>query len=161
MKPEIRVGLGYDIHRLTEEDELILGGVKIPYKYGLKGHSDADVLIHALMDAILGALGKGDIGKHFPDDQSQYKGISSLLLLKRVYEEMKKEKYKVNNIDLVMIAEEPKIAPYISQMKENISEILSIEKDLINIKATTAEGLGFIGKKQGMASKALVTLVSS
>lgn len=145
----IRVGNGFDVHGFKEARKLILGGVCIPYKYGLFGHSDADVLTHAIMDALLGACGKGDIGRHFPDTDEQYKDISSLVLLQKVNKII--APYKVNNIDATIIAQEPKIAPYISQMEANIADTLKVSIDQVNIKATTSEKLGFVGRKEGIA----------
>jgi 2-C-methyl-D-erythritol 2,4-cyclodiphosphate synthase len=155
----MRIGHGYDVHRLAEGRQLIIGGVNIPYKYGLDGHSDADVLIHAIMDALLGAVGFGDIGKHFPDTDDKYKGISSLLLLKRVREILDENSYAIVNIDATIIAQAPKMSPYISDMKVNIAQALNMNPEFINIKATTTEGLGFTGRKEGIAAHA-VTLVN-
>jgi 2-C-methyl-D-erythritol 2,4-cyclodiphosphate synthase len=154
----VRVGFGYDVHRLVRERKLILGGVEIPYEYGLLGHSDADVLVHALMDALLGALALGDIGKHFPDTDPQFKGISSMLLLKEVKKLLQEKGYRVNNADILVVAEHPKLAPFIEAMKENIADMLETETDRINIKATTTEGLGFTGTGEGMAAYAVVTI---
>lgn len=154
----MRVGFGYDVHRLVRERKLILGGVEIPYEYGLLGHSDADVLVHALMDALLGALALGDIGKHFPDTDPQFKGISSMLLLKEVKKLLQEKGYRVNNADILVVAEHPKLAPFIEAMKENIADMLETETDRINIKATTTEGLGFTGTGEGMAAYAVVTI---
>ena len=138
----MRVGLGYDVHKLTEGRDLILGGVKIPYEKGLLGHSDADVLLHAIMDALLGAAALGDIGKHFPDTDERYRGISSMELLKHVGKLLEEKLYLIENIDATIIAQRPKMLPYIEQMRENIAEVLGLEKEQINIKATTEEGLG-------------------
>lgn len=154
----MKIGIGYDVHKLALERKLIIGGVEIPHEFGLLGHSDADVLIHAIMDSILGALGKGDIGKHFPDSNESYKGISSLELLKQVKLILINEGYGIGNIDAVIIAQEPKMAPYINQMKTNIAECLCCEAEKINIKATTTEWLGFEGRKEGIASQAVVLL---
>lgn len=154
----MRVGIGYDVHRLVEDRKLIIGGVEIPYELGLLGHSDADVLLHAIKDALLGAAALGDIGKHFPDTDPKYKGISSILLLKHVGELLKEKGYMPNNIDAVIIAQRPKMAPYISQMCQNIAETLGIEVNQVNIKATTTEGLGFTGTGEGIASQAVATL---
>ncbi|HHT62529.1 MAG: 2-C-methyl-D-erythritol 2,4-cyclodiphosphate synthase [Bacillota bacterium] len=154
----MRVGFGYDVHRLVRERKLILGGVEIPYEYGLLGHSDADVLVHALMDALLGALALGDIGKHFPDTDPQFKGISSMLLLKEVKKLLQEKGYRVNNADILVVAEHPKLAPFIEAMRENIADMLETETDRINIKATTTEGLGFTGTGEGMAAYAVVTI---
>ena len=141
----MRVGMGYDVHRLTEGRDLILGGVKIPYEKGLLGHSDADVLLHAIMDALLGAAALGDIGKHFPDTDEKYSGISSMKLLKHVAGLLEENLYIVENIDATIIAQKPKMRPHIAQMEENIASALGIERDRVNVKATTEEGLGFTG----------------
>lgn len=154
----MRIGMGYDVHRLTEGRDLILGGVKIPYEKGLLGHSDADVLLHAVMDALLGAAALGDIGKHFPDSDPAYKGISSLKLLEHVGELLEKEGYTVGNIDATIIAQRPKMAPHIPVMRKNIAEVLRIEENQINIKATTEEGLGFTGSGEGISSQAVCLL---
>lgn len=151
----MRVGMGYDVHKLVEGRDLILGGVKIPHTLGLLGHSDADVLLHAIMDALLGAAAKGDIGKHFPDTDEQYKGISSLELLKRVKNVLAIEKFSILNIDSTIIAQKPKMAPYIDKMRKNIAEALDISINQINIKATTEEGLGFTGEGQGISAHAI------
>lgn len=151
----MRIGLGYDVHKLCKNRELILGGVKIPYELGLLGHSDADVLLHAIMDSILGAAGLGDIGKHFPDTDNTYKGISSLSLLAEVDKLLKTHSYKIINIDATIIAQRPKMAPYIDDMKKNISNILKIQGNQINIKATTEEGLGFTGEGLGISSQSI------
>nr|WP_294666048.1 2-C-methyl-D-erythritol 2,4-cyclodiphosphate synthase [uncultured Blautia sp.] len=154
----MRVGMGYDVHRLTENRELILGGVKIPWEKGLLGHSDADVLIHAIMDALLGAAALGDIGQHFPDTDPAYEGISSVKLLEHVAALLEEKGYGVGNIDAVIIAQKPKMAPHIPQMKANIAEALHMESDLLNIKATTEEKLGFTGREEGIASQAVCLL---
>ena len=154
----IRVGMGYDVHRLTEDRDLILGGVKIPWEKGLRGHSDADVLIHAVMDALLGAAALGDIGKHFPDTDPAYKGISSILLLERVTKLLREKGYEIGNIDATIIAQKPKMAPHIAQMKENMSKAMGIDSSRLNIKATTEEGLGFTGREEGIASQAICLL---
>lgn len=151
----MRVGMGYDVHKLVEGRPLILGGVEIPHTLGLLGHSDADVLVHAIMDALLGAAALGDIGKHFPDTDPQYKGISSMKLLEHVRLLLEKNGYVVENIDATVIAQKPKLRPYIAQMEENIAKILGIVKEQINIKATTEEGLGFTGKKEGISAQAI------
>ncbi len=151
----IRVGLGYDVHKLTENRKLIIGGVNIPYDKGLLGHSDADVLIHAIMDALLGASKLGDIGVLFPDTDPKYKGISSVTLLKYVKEEMDKKNIKVINIDSIIVAQSPKMRPYIADMEKNIAEALNMSVDDINVKATTEENLGFTGSGEGIASKAV------
>lgn len=152
---DIRIGHGYDVHRLTEGRDLILGGVKIPYEKGLLGHSDADVLIHALLDAILGALGQGDIGRHFPDNDEKYKGISSMLLAKEVAEILKNSGYYLSNIDITVIAQKPKLATYINEMRANIASVFSLEDTRVNIKATTEEGLGFTGSGDGISAHAV------
>lgn len=154
----MRIGNGYDVHRLTEGRDLILGGVKIPYEKGLLGHSDADVLLHAIMDALLGAAGLGDIGRHFPDTDPEYKGISSLMLLKRVGKLLQEKVFFIGNIDATIIAQKPKLAPYLEEMKKNIAEVLHIAEDQINIKATTEEGLGFTGALEGISAQAVVLL---
>ena len=154
----MRVGMGYDVHRLTENRELILGGVKIQWEKGLLGHSDADVLIHAIMDALLGAAALGDIGQHFPDTDPAYEGISSVKLLEHVAALLEEKGYGVGNIDAVIIAQKPKMAPHIPQMKANIAEALHMESDLLNIKATTEEKLGFTGREEGIASQAVCLL---
>ena len=154
----MRVGLGYDVHRLTEERKLILGGVEIPWEKGLLGHSDADVLVHAVMDALLGAAALGDIGQHFPDTDPAYKGISSLRLLDHVAGLLKKQGFSVGNIDAVIIAQKPKMALYIPKMRQNIAQALGISADRVNIKATTEEKLGFTGREEGIASQAVCLL---
>ena len=148
----MRVGMGYDVHRLTEGRDLILGGVKIPYEKGLLGHSDADVLIHAVMDALLGAAALGDIGRHFPDTDPMYKGISSIRLLEHVGRLLEEERYLVENIDATIIAQRPNMLPHIESMRKNIAETLGISVDQVNIKATTEEGLGFTGTGEGISS---------
>lgn len=154
----MRVGLGYDVHRLVEGRDLILGGVKIPFELGLLGHSDADVLLHAVMDALLGAAGLGDIGKHFPDTDPAYKGISSIVLLEHVGKLLEEHMYIINNIDATIIAQRPKLRPYMEEMEENIAKALRMEKDRINLKATTEEGLGFTGAMEGISSQAICSL---
>jgi 2-C-methyl-D-erythritol 2,4-cyclodiphosphate synthase len=154
----MRIGFGYDVHPLVEDRKLILGGVEIPFEKGLEGHSDADVLLHALCDAILGALGEGDIGKHFPNTDPQFKGISSLQLLRAVAVKMAEKNFILGNLDSTVVAERPKIGPFIPQMKEQIAGALRISPQRINIKATTTEGLGFIGEGKGMAAYAVVLL---
>ncbi len=154
----MRVGIGYDVHRLVEDRKLIIGGVEIDYKLGLLGHSDADVLIHAVMDSILGALALGDIGKHFPDSDKVYKDISSMKLLERINELLAEREYRINNIDCVIIAQKPKLVPYIEDMRENIGRVLNTSKDSINIKATTTEKLGFEGREEGIAAQAVCTI---
>lgn len=155
----MRIGFGYDVHRLVEGRALILGGINIPYELGLLGHSDADVLVHSIMDALLGALGEGDIGKHFPDTDNKYKDISSMELLKQVDKIIKNKNFKVNNIDATIVAEKPKLAPYIQEMIDNIADCLGVSKGNINIKATTTEGLGFVGIGQGIACYAVCTII--
>ena len=154
----MRVGMGYDVHKLTEGRDLILGGVKIPWEKGLLGHSDADVLIHAVMDALLGASALGDIGKHFPDTDPAYKGISSLKLLEYVMDLLEKNGFSVGNVDAVIIAQKPKMAPHIPQMRKNLAEAMRIPKARVNVKATTEEGLGFTGRGEGIASQAVCLL---
>ena len=156
----MRIGNGYDVHRLTENRKLILGGVEIPFEKGLLGHSDADVLIHAIMDALLGALALGDIGKHFPDNDESYKGICSILLLEKVMEIIAKEGYKIGNVDAIIVAQRPKLAPFISKMQQNIAKACGTKLNQISIKATTEEGLGFTGSGEGIASYAVVLLES-
>lgn len=148
----MRVGFGYDVHRLAEGRPLVLGGVEIPYEKGLLGHSDADVLVHAVMDALLGAAGAGDIGRHFPDTDDRYKGISSLVLLSRVGEVLREKGFTVGNIDAVIVAQRPKLAPYMEEMKLKMAEALGIGSSKVNVKATTTEGLGFTGAGEGIAA---------
>ena len=155
----MRVGMGYDVHRLVEDRKLILGGVEIPYEKGLLGHSDADVLLHAIMDALLGAAALGDIGKHFPDTDPAYKGISSIRLLEHVGKLLEEENYVVGNIDATIIAQRPKMAPHIPKMRANVAKALQIEESQINIKATTEEGLGFTGTGEGISSQAICALI--
>ena len=155
----MRVGMGYDVHRLTENRDLILGGVKIPYEKGLLGHSDADVLLHAIMDALLGAAAMGDIGKHFPDTDPEYEGASSMKLLEHVGKLLEEENYQIINIDATIIAQRPKMAPHIPQMVENVARVLKLEKNQVNIKATTEEGLGFTGTGEGISSQAICALM--
>lgn len=154
----MRVGIGYDVHRLGVGERLVLGGVEIPYEKGLIGHSDADVLTHAIMDAILGALGKKDIGCHFPDNDPQYRGILSLKLLARVKEIMDECGYQLGNLDTVVLAQAPKLAPYMEQMVQSIADILAADPAQVNIKATTTEKLGYIGRGEGIAAEAVVLL---
>lgn len=151
----MRVGHGYDVHKLVSRRKLIIGGVEIPYSLGLLGHSDADVLIHAVMDALLGAAALGDIGRHFPDTDDEYKGADSIKLLKHVGNLLDEKGYKISNIDATIIAERPKMAPYIEKMRKNISLALNIDTDCINVKATTEEGLGFTGNGEGISSHAV------
>lgn len=155
----MRIGLGYDVHRLVENRELFMGGVKIPYSKGLLGHSDADVLIHSIMDSLLGAAGLGDIGKHFPDTDEKYKGISSIKLLEHVSALLQSNNYKVGNIDATIIAQKPKMAPYIPDMIKTISHALKIDENKVNIKATTEEGLGFTGREEGIAAQSICLLL--
>jgi 2-C-methyl-D-erythritol 2,4-cyclodiphosphate synthase len=154
----MKVGIGYDIHRLVTGRKLVLGGVEIPFEKGLSGHSDADVLAHSICDAILGALGKGDIGLHFPDTDPKYKDISSLILLGKVSEIMTKENFQINNLDSVIIAQKPHLLPYVEEMKKNVSKVLNSSREVINIKATTNEGLGLIGQGEGIAAYTIVSL---
>ena len=154
----MRIGMGYDVHKLTEKRKLILGGVDIPYEKGLLGHSDADVLIHAIMDAILGAAALGDIGKHFPDTDPAYEGISSIKLMEHVAGLLCENGFEICNIDATVIAQRPKLAAYIPQMRQNMADALGIEVSQINVKATTEEGLGFTGAGQGIASQAICLL---
>lgn len=156
----LRIGMGYDVHRLVEERKLIIGGVEIPHNLGLLGHSDADVLVHAIMDALLGASALGDIGKHFPDTDPQYKGISSIALLEYVGKLLAENKVSIHNIDATIIAQKPKMAPHIVAMRENIAKALKIDMNQINVKATTEEGLGFTGTEEGIASQA-ITLITT
>ena len=155
----MRVGLGYDVHRLVENRDLIIGGVKIPHHLGLLGHSDADVLLHAIMDSILGAACLGDIGKHFPDTDDKYKGISSILLLKEVGKLILDKGYTIGNIDATIIAQNPKMLPQIDTMRSNIAEALNIDIKNINIKATTEEQLGFTGQELGISSQSICLLI--
>lgn len=155
----MRVGLGYDVHRLVEGRKLIIGGTDVPHETGLLGHSDADVLTHAIMDSILGALALGDIGKHFPDTDQKYKGADSIKLLEYVYNLIKEKGYKIGNIDATIIAQRPKMAPHIQGMREIISKALNTSIENINIKATTEEKLGFTGKEEGIASQSICLLV--
>ena len=154
----MRIGHGYDVHRLVEGRDLILGGVKIPYEKGLLGHSDADVLLHAVSDALLGAAGLGDIGRHFPDTDPQYKGADSLELLRQVYRKISEKGYRVGNIDVTMIAQKPKLKDYIPQMQANIAAAVEMAPDRVNVKATTEEKLGFTGTGEGMSCHAVCLL---
>lgn len=154
----MRVGMGYDVHKLVEGRDLILGGVKIPYEKGLLGHSDADVLLHAIMDALLGAAALGDIGRHFPDTEEAYKGISSVKLLEHVGKLLEDHLYVIENIDATIIAQRPKMLPYIPEMRQRIAEALQIETDQVNVKATTEEGLGFTGSGEGISSQAICAI---
>ena len=154
----MRVGMGYDVHKLVEGRDLILGGVTIPYEKGLLGHSDADVLLHAIMDALLGAAALGDIGRHFPDTEEAYKGISSMKLLEHVRTLLDEKLYVIENIDATIIAQRPKMLPHIPAMRQNIAEALQIEVDQVNVKATTEEGLGFTGSGEGISSQAICAI---
>jgi 2-C-methyl-D-erythritol 2,4-cyclodiphosphate synthase len=153
-----RVGIGYDVHRLEEGYKLIVGGVEIPFERGLKGHSDADVLVHAICDAILGALALGDIGEHFPDTNEEFKGISSLILLKEVNKKAKNLGFQVVNVDSVVVAQRPKFSPYREKMRKNIANVLNIPVENVSVKATTTEKLGFEGRGEGISAKAVVLL---
>ena len=154
----MRVGIGYDVHKLVENRKLILGGVDIPHEKGLLGHSDADVLLHAISDALLGSAALGDIGKHFPDSDDRYKGISSLILLKHVGDLLNEKNYAVNNIDATIVAQRPKLLSYIEQMRQNVATTLNIPLEDVNIKATTEERLGFTGSEEGISSYAVCTI---
>ena len=158
---DIRIGHGYDVHRLTENCDLIIGGVKIPYEKGLLGHSDADVLVHAILDAVLGALGEGDIGKHFPDTDERYKGINSMLLAENVASLLLGKGYTVGNIDATVVAQRPKLSPYIQEMRANIAKVFGVTPDRVNIKATTEEKLGFTGSGEGISSHAVCLIIKS
>ena len=155
----MRIGQSIDIHQLVEGRPLILGGVTIPYEKGLKGHSDADVLLHAIIESIIGALGEGDIGKHFPDTDPAYKGISSMILLERTYELMTSKGYQIGNIDSIIMTEQPKMAPHIPKMRENVARVLHCNLSCINIKATRGEKMGFVGRGEGIVSQAVCLLV--
>jgi 2-C-methyl-D-erythritol 2,4-cyclodiphosphate synthase len=154
----MRIGQGFDVHKLTEGRPLIIGGIDIPYEKGLLGHSDADVLLHAISDAVLGAIGEGDIGKHFPDTDPAFKDADSKKLLFHVWQLVKEKGYKLGNVDCTIIAEKPKMAPYIGEMRETIAELLEAEMSAVNVKATTSEKLGFTGRGEGIASQAVVLL---
>ena len=156
----MRVGMGYDVHRLVEDRPLILGGVEIPYEKGLLGHSDADVLLHAIMDALLGAAALGDIGKHFPDTDAAYKGASSIKLLEHVGKLLEEKCYMIDNIDATIIAQKPKMRGYFDTVRKNVADTLGIELDQVNIKATTEEGLGFTGSGEGISSQASCSISS-
>ena len=156
----MRIGTGYDVHRLVEGRKLIIGGVEIPHTLGLLGHSDADVLLHAIMDALLGAVALGDIGKHFPDTDEAYRGISSLKLLEKVGGLLEEQHYMVGNIDATIIAQKPKLRPYIAQMEQNVADVLGISVEQVNIKATTEESLGFTGREEGISAQAVCLLES-
>lgn len=154
----MRIGLGYDVHKLVEGRSLIIGGVNVPHEKGLLGHSDADVLIHAIMDGMLGALALGDIGKHFPDTDEKYKGANSMKLLEYVNHLINEKGYEINNIDSIIVAQSPKMAPHIEQMRRNIATVLNTDINNISVKATTEEGLGFTGEKQGISSQSICLL---
>ena len=155
----MRIGMGYDVHRLVEDRKLILGGVEIPWEKGLLGHSDADVLVHAVMDALLGAAALGDIGQHFPDTDPAYKGVDSLQLLSKVGEILKEAGYEIGNVDATVIAQRPKLAPYREQMRVNMARALSVDASQISVKATTEEGLGFTGAGEGISAQAVALLI--
>ena len=157
--PQFRVGGGYDVHKLAADRKLILCGVEIPYESGLLGHSDADVALHALMDALLGAAGLGDIGRHFPDTDMKFKDADSMLLLRQVVGLLQKHGWQINNADVTIMAQRPKLAPYIEQMAANIALEMRIERSAVNVKATTTEKLGFVGRGEGMASEAVVSII--
>lgn len=154
----MRIGIGYDVHGLVEGRKFILCGIEIPYEKGLAGHSDADVAVHAIMDSLLGAAGLGDIGQWFPDNDTRYKGISSIVLLEKVVSLIKEKGYACHNVDCIIIAQAPKISPYRVEMKENLARVLGIDASQVNIKATTTEGLGFEGRKEGVAAQAACML---
>ena len=154
----MRVGIGYDVHKFEENRKLIIGGVNIPYEKGLEGHSDADVLIHSIIDALIGAVNKGDIGTLFPDTDDKYKDINSMLLLREVKKIVTENNFKISNIDSIIIAQSPKMLPYISKMKKNIAEALDLNPEQVSVKATTTEKLGFEGRKEGISSQAVVLL---
>lgn len=154
----MRIGQSIDIHQLVEGRKLILGGVEIPYEKGLKGHSDADVLLHAIIESIIGALGEGDIGKHFPDTDDRYKGISSMILLEETYKLMNEKGYKIGNVDAIIMTEQPKMAPHIPAMRNNIAKALHCDVTQINVKATRGEKLGFVGRGEGIVSQAVCLL---
>ena len=153
---DFRIGHGYDVHRLTEGRRLVLGGVNIPYEYGLLGHSDADVLLHAVMDAMLGSLALGDIGRHFPDTDERYEGVSSIKLLEAVVEMLRDKGYKVSNLDATLILQKPKVMPYVETMRANIARSLGVDVSCVNVKATTEEHLGFTGRGEGISAHAVV-----
>lgn len=157
----MRIGQGYDVHRLVEGRKLILGGVDIPYEFGLLGHSDADVLTHAIMDALLGAAGMGDIGRHFPDTDPRYAGADSLKLLGAVMEKLAEAGWMIGNVDATIVAQRPKLAPYLPQMQRNLAFVMGVRPDQINVKATTEERLGFTGSGEGMAAQAVALLLEA
>lgn len=154
----LRIGQGFDVHRFAEDRDLVIGGVRVPFEKGLLGHSDADVLLHVVCDAILGALGEGDIGRHFPDTDEAYKDADSKELLSKVVELMEEKGFRVINVDCVIMAERPKMSPYIAEMNASIAKLLKIETDQVNVKATTTEKLGFVGREEGIAAQAVVLL---
>lgn len=156
----MRFGIGYDVHKLVEGRLLILGGVQVPFEKGLAGHSDADVLLHAIKDALLGSVAEGDIGRHFPDTDPSYKGISSLILLEKVKQIINGKGYTVNNVDAVIVAQKPKLAPFIPEMVKNIADTLKVDISQINVKATTTEGLGFTGTGEGIAAHAIASVIN-
>ena len=158
---EIRIGHGYDVHRLTEGRKLILGGVEIPWEKGLLGHSDADVLLHAVTDALLGAAALGDIGRHFPDTDPDLEGIDSMILLKKTVEMLEARGYSVGNVDATIIAQKPKLAPYIDRMRDGIAETLRVRPDQVNVKATTEERLGFTGRQEGISAHAVCVIIGT
>ncbi|MCH8171497.1 MAG: 2-C-methyl-D-erythritol 2,4-cyclodiphosphate synthase [Bacteroidetes bacterium] len=158
MKNDFRIGNGFDVHAFAEGRKLILGGVEIPYEKGLIGHSDADVLLHAITDALLGALALGDLGKHFPDSDEEFKDADSSILLKKVYDLVRTKNYILSNVDSILMMEKPKVAPYVLQMRQNIAKVLNMDLDRISVKATTTEGLGFTGRSEGIAASAVVLL---
>lgn len=158
---DIRIGQGYDVHRLSEGRKMILGGVEIPADKGPLGHSDADVLLHAICDALLGAIGLGDIGKHFPDTDQAFKNISSIILLEKVYALITERNYRVGNVDATLVLQKPKIAPHVPAMKKNIAAVLHVEEDRVSIKATTSEGLGFVGVGDGVVAYAVALVFKS
>lgn len=157
--PQFRIGCGYDVHKLGEERKLILCGVEVPYEKGLLGHSDADVALHALMDALLGAAAMGDIGKHFPDTDERFKGADSMQLTLHVKKLLQEEGWQVNNVDVTIIAQRPKLAGYIAKMRANVAKVLDVAKSVVNIKATTTEKLGFTGRGEGIAAEAVASIV--
>ncbi len=160
-KTGIKIGSGYDVHELVPERKLVLGGVFVPFEKGLKGHSDADVLIHSVCDAILGAAGLGDIGRHFPDSDHKFKDISSLILLKKCGEMLEEKGYSVGNIDCTIFAQAPKVEPYKKQMEQNIASTIGISTESVNVKATTTEGLGFEGRGEGIGAHAVVLIIKN
>lgn len=157
--PQLRVGCGYDVHKLVEERKLILCGVEVPYELGLLGHSDADVALHALMDALLGAAALGDIGKHFPDTDERFKGADSMKLTEHVVGLLAERGWQINNVDVTIIAQRPKLASFIPAMRENVARVLGVEEEAVNVKATTTEKLGFTGRGEGIASEAVASII--